>query len=148
MPNTAPKRAAPKKAPPPPAQTPRRTNNPPRVQSQELLFPEIGLEKYHFIQAARAFDNALKAEYGDQMTITRFEKILLEIQGRSELRPRLRLTDEMMALRHAYVEANRRRMEEALAFRQSLSLTPVVANLDATRVDDLFPKSKEKKEEK
>lgn len=138
------KAAAPKKAAGPPPRipstgtTPVQTNRP----RQEFLFPLVGKKRVAFIKAAKELDDALKGTYGSEMTISKFERILNEVRGRSDLKDKLFLEDSMMLLHHAFAKAKAESMDELVAFRQAFSPSPVISLPEITSVDDLFSQSK------
>lgn len=72
------------------------------------------------------------------MTISKFEKILVEIRGRADLRDKLYLEDEAIKLHQAYNAAKAASLDELVTFRQTYSTTPVTVAPDVTSVDDLF----------
>lgn len=138
------KAAAPKKAAGPPVR-PVQPGTVPASTSrsrQEILFPLVGKKRVAFIKAARELDDALKGTYGSDMTISKFERILNEVRGRSDLKDKLFLEDSMMLLHHAYAKAKAESMDELVAFRQSFSPSPVISLPEITSVDDLFSQSK------
>lgn len=138
------KTAAPKKAAVPPTRQgpPGGTPVNPNRSRQEILFPLVGRKRVAFIKAANELDSALKGTYGSEMTISKFERILIEVRGRSDLKDKLFLEDSMMKLHHAYAKAKAESMDELVAFRQSFSPSPVVTLPEITSVDDLFSQSK------
>lgn len=141
-----PKKAAPapKRAAVPPAGTLRQQGQtPPQPRPrQEILFPLVGKKRVAFIKVAQELDDFLKKTYGSEMTISKFEKILIEIRGRSELRDKLFLEDSALKLHSRYISAKAESMDELASFRQSFSPTPVTIVPDVTSVDDLFSQSK------
>lgn len=133
---------APKKQPPPKKPSPpppvRRDLAPAAKSKQEMLYPLIGKARVAFIKAARKLDELLKEEYGQEMTISRFEKILVEIRGHPELKDKLALDDNTLQHFATYVEAKQRSVDELAMFRQSYHTTPVQCVQGITKIDDLF----------
>lgn len=109
-----------------------------RPQQEESLFPLIGKKRVAFLQSAEKLDKLLKGTYGSEMTITKFEKILVEIKGRPELKDKLHLEDETLVAHCQYVDSKREANEELALFRQAFRAPPVPSVPEVSKVEDLF----------
>ncbi|MBE7956487.1 hypothetical protein ILP86_19460 [Microbacterium sp. R1] len=140
------KAPAPKKVPAPPKP---KGSNDPRLKGYNPKstkpsghggpsFSAVGKQRVAFIQAARCFDEYLKRVYGSNMTISQFERILLEVRGRPELRPMLFIEPEAIKLHVEYCAAKKRSEEEEATFKQTFATPSVAIAADITSIEDLF----------
>jgi hypothetical protein len=89
-----------------------------------------------FTRAARAYSEALTDEYGDQISISKFEAALAEIRGNSSLKDIVHLSEEIFALRGDYHKALEERREERDRLRKGVGTPKVPQQID--NVDDVF----------
>lgn len=139
----------PKKAvnpPRPKGNIPRPVGNAPRGPTNSgpggPIFSAVGKQRVAFVKAARDFDEYLKRVYGSNMTITQFERILIEVKGRADLRPMLYIEPEAIKLHVEYCTAKKRSEEEEATFRQTYATPSVAIAADIASVDDLFSTTK------
>lgn len=99
-------------------------------QKEEKDLPEwapIAVAHSRFHRAAKALDQRIKEEYSLTMTITEFEKIVLSLIGRADLRNKVHLSDSTLALLRDYQEAKKEKLAEILELKASFSTTPISA---------------------
>lgn len=134
-----PKKAVPtpRKAPGGPVPKAQASSAAPRPR-QEPLYPLVGKKKVEFNLLASSLDHELKRLYGQEMTISKFEKILIEVRGRADLKDKLYLTDEILKSHKDFVAARTAYQLEAADFRATYATTPVTVVPDVSSVDDLF----------
>lgn len=95
------------------------------VKKPGPLFHLIGKNRVAFIHAARRLSGVLERDYGPEVSISKFEKILGEVKGRSDLAEVIYLPQQTMDLYKVYLEAKSSMIEEQNLLRSSLA-TPVV----------------------
>jgi hypothetical protein len=91
----------------------------------------------HFIKLAREFSEDLHLLYGDEMSITKFGRILLELKGQKTLKDLVHLDDIVLQKHLAYNKAKKEMIEEQNLFRSSFSAQPVELT-ELETVQDLF----------
>lgn len=105
------------------------------------LYPLLGVKRVAFKQAAALLSQDLISKYGEEVTITKFEHILLEIRGRSDLRDKIYLEEYTLNLHKNYILAKAEMIEEQNMFAQSFHVIPRTAQLAVDNLDDLFSPS-------
>jgi hypothetical protein len=101
------------------------------------LYHLIGKEKVAFVRQASELSGVLRLTYGDEITITKFGRILLELQGRNDLKELIYLEQSTLDLFHEYEKQKQKMIEEQNLFKSSFS-TPPVQTVVALKVDDVF----------
>lgn len=104
----------------------------------EPLYPLLGVKRVAFKKAAQALSNYLSEHYGAEVTISCFSRALVEIRGRADLKGKIFLEDEGVALHKAYEAAKVEMIEEQQQFRQSYALVPVQTQALPDTADDIF----------
>jgi hypothetical protein len=100
-------------------------NKPIQAKKPEPLYHLIGKERVKFIKLARQFSEDLRHLYGDEMSITKFGRILVELKGQKALDDLIHLDQSMLDQFHAYQLAKRAMIEEQNSFKSSFS-TPLI----------------------
>jgi len=108
------------------------------VAKPEPLYPLIGINRVNFRKAASALSDYLTTTYGPEVSITKYEKILIEIKDRRDLQGRVHIQDHGLDLLRDYNIHKALMIEEQNAFRRSFALTPVQTITVATSVAELF----------
>jgi hypothetical protein len=101
------------------------------------LYHFIGKEKVAFIKLARQLSGVLDSTYGGEVTITKFGRILIELQGRKDLEDMVFLEQNTLDLFHAYEKQKQKMIEEQNLFKSSFS-TPPVQTVTAVEVSGIF----------
>jgi hypothetical protein len=101
------------------------------------LYHLIGKEKVAFVELASQLSGILRLTYGDEVTITKFGRILLELRGRNDLKGMVYLEQKTLTLFHAYEKQKQKMIEEQNLFKTSIS-TPPVQTFIAPKVDEIF----------
>jgi hypothetical protein len=110
---------------PPLALTTALKNKPIQARKPEPLYHLIGKKRVEFIKLARQFAEDLHHLYGDEMTITKFGRILVELRGQIALSAVVHLDQSLLDQYHAYAIAKREMIEEQNSFKSSYS-TPLI----------------------
>jgi hypothetical protein len=100
----------------------------------------------NFASAAEDLDIQLKATYGPQVSISQFERMLVELSGLTEEhRALVLLTKDTLNLYELYIRARKARDDERDAFRVSKDVASVESSLAFAQ--ELFSESKKEEEE-
>lgn len=109
----------------------------PPTRKSEPLFPLLGKERVKFVRIARDLSEVLVSTYGDQVSISKFEKILGEIRGREDLREKLDISQFILDKYQVYLAAKSAMIEEQNLLKNSFA-TPIVDLEQSLKVEDLF----------
>lgn len=72
------------------------------------------------------------------MTISKFERILVEVRGRSDLKGKIEIPQSAFEALGKYETAKKESLDELSAFRQAYSITAAVTVPEVTSLDDLL----------
>jgi hypothetical protein len=108
-----------------------------QAKKPEPLYPLLGKKRVNFIQVARALSEDLHLTYGDEMSITKFSRILVELQGQKALQDMVYLEQSLLDKFLAYQKAKQEMIEEQNLFRSSYS-TPSVGVVIPDKVSTIF----------
>jgi hypothetical protein len=114
-----------------------RVDKPIQVKKPEPLYPLIGTKRVAFIKQARVLSEVLRLTYGDEMTITKFGRILVELQGQKALQGMVYLEQETLEKFHAYQKCKLEMIEEQSSFKSSFS-TPSLGTVFPDKVETIF----------
>lgn len=104
-----------------------------QVKKPEPLYHLLGKERVKFIASARALSEVLHRTYGDEMSITKFSRILVELQGQTALSHLIDLDEKILALFSAYVDSKHKMIEEQKLFKSSYSTPPLEVAVPLTK---------------
>jgi hypothetical protein len=110
---------------------------PVQVKKPEPLFHLIGRKRVTFIKVARALAEDLRLVYGDEMTITKFGRLLVELQGQKSLQDLVYLEQSLLDSFHLYTKCKGEMIEEQNSFKSSYS-TPSFRMDVPVKVDNIF----------
>jgi len=113
---------------------------PPPVKKPEPLFHLMGKKRVTFVGVARELSEVLLDTYGEEMSISKFERILLELKGQETLKDKIYILDSLLSLHTKYLVAKKDMIEEQNLFKSSFSTKPV-ETVAATNVAELFASS-------
>jgi hypothetical protein len=110
---------------------------PAQAKKPEPLFHLIGTKRVAFIKAARVLSEDLRLTYGDEITITKFGRILLELRGQKSLQDMVYLEQKLLDEYHDYIVCKNDMIEEQNLFKSSFS-TPSIRMAIPDKVVDIF----------
>jgi len=118
------------------AKTPK-GDKPVQAKKPEPLFHLIGRKRVAFIEAARALSEDLHLVYGDEMSITKFGRILVELRGQNDLQGMVYLEQKLLDMFLLYEKTKEEMIEEQNLFKTSYS-TPSIQMTFPEKVEDIF----------
>jgi hypothetical protein len=110
---------------------------PVQVKKPEPLFHLVGTKRVAFIRAARVLSEDLRLTYGDEMSITKFGRILLELRGQKNLQDMVYLEQKLLDSYHFYMKCKNDMIEEQNLFKSSFS-TPSIKTEIPDKVINIF----------
>jgi hypothetical protein len=110
---------------------------PVQAKKPEPLFHLIGTKRVAFVKAARVLSEDLRLTYGDEMTITKFGRILLELRGQKNLQDMVYLEQKLLNMYHFYTKCKNDMIEEQNLFKSSFS-TPSIQTEIPDKVINIF----------
>jgi hypothetical protein len=121
-----------------PSDKPNQEHNPGfQAKKPEPLLHLMGVNRVKFLAFARQLSEVLHLTYGDEMSITKFGRILLELKGQKSLKDMVYLDQKTLDLYGSYLEAKNLMIEEQNRFRSSFS-TPTLETQVSLSKTDLF----------
>jgi hypothetical protein len=115
------------------------------------IYISMGKKRVQFLHDAAVLDKVLKDTYGSDFSISKFEKSLVELKGKSTLRDLIHLPNEILALHAVYISSKQQMVEESSVLKKSFLSAPIASSA-ITTTDELFaedaPPSKAKKDSK
>jgi hypothetical protein len=112
-------------------------DKPIQANKPEPLYPLIGTKRVAFLKVARALSEVLHLTYGDEMSITKFGRILVELRGQNSLRGLVFLEQKTLDMFLAYEKSKQEMIEEQNLFRSSYS-TPSVRVPIPDKISNIF----------
>jgi hypothetical protein len=101
----------------------------------------MGRKRVEFIGSARALSLVLSETYGSEMSISKFERALVELRAKKALKDKVFLTDALLQLHSAYVCAKSAMVDEQNLLRSTFSTVHVESSVDVLSVEELFAPS-------
>lgn len=130
--------------------TPQGGKNPPKsnksaapsgnASSQQSRAPSwtiMGKSSVRFVAAARSLSEHLHRTYGEEISISKFEKALIELRSKPELKDKIHLTDETLRLHVEYISSKKAKIEEQNLFKTTFSGIPVESH-EIRTLDDIW----------
>ena len=116
------------------------------VQHQPVYL-DMGVKRVLFLRVAAELDQVLKKTYGNGFSISKLEKSLIELKGKSSLKDLIHLPNDILALHADYLDKKEAMVEESSLLKKSFLATPVPSSSIKT-ADELFaePSSSNDKE--
>jgi hypothetical protein len=108
-----------------------------QAKKPEPLYHLLGKERVKFIGLARKFAEVLRLTYGDEMSINKFSRILVELQGQKSLSELIHLDQAMLDMFCAYNDAKHKMIDEQNSFKSSYSTPPLKIVVPSSK-EELF----------
>jgi hypothetical protein len=97
----------------------------------------MGRARVRFLSDASALSKVLHETYGPEFSISKFERALVELKGKSTLRDKIHLPDEFLALHSTYLCSKVAMLEETSSLKKTFLTAPIETSVIKT-ADDLF----------
>jgi len=101
------------------------------------VYLDMGKKRVQFLSDAADLDQVLKKTYGSSFSISKLEKSLIELKGKSALRDLIHLPNEILALHAVYLASKQAMVEESSLLKKSF-LTAPIAGRPISTADELF----------
>lgn len=101
------------------------------------VYLDMGKKRVQFLSDAADLDQVLKKTYGLSFSISKLEKSLFELKGRSTLRDLIHLPDEILALHAVYLGSKQSMVEESSLLKKSFLAAPIRGS-PITTANELF----------
>jgi hypothetical protein len=124
---------------------PQQDSSPNQAKKPEPLYHLIGKKRVAFLEVARVLAGDLHLTYGDEMSINKFGRILMELKGQTGLKELVYLEQKTLELFHKYEQMKQEMIEEQNAFRTSFSTSSLMADIPQ-KVIDIFDEEKSRRE--
>jgi len=111
------------------------------------VYLDMGKKRVQFLADASNLDQVLKKTYGISFSISKLEKSLIELKGKSSLRDLIHLPDEILALHAVYLQSKVAMVEESSLLKKSFLAAPIPSRPIST-ADELFATPSNSKDEK
>jgi hypothetical protein len=107
------------------------------VVLRQPVYLDMGKKRVQFLHNAAELDQVLKKTYGTSFSISKLEKSLIELKGKSALRDLIHLPNEILALHSAYLKSKVEMAEESSLLKKSFLAAPIASSAIFT-ADELF----------
>jgi hypothetical protein len=107
------------------------------VEKKAPIWFKMGKQRVKFNAIARSLSDNLRLIYGEDFSISHFEKALIELKGQTALQEKVEIGNGLLEMHNEYVVQKARMIEEQRLFSSSFQTKPVVAEI-ITSVNDLF----------
>lgn len=89
------------------------------------VYLDMGKKRVQFLADAQKLDQVLKKTYGMSFSISKLERALSELKGKSPLRDLIHLPDEILALHSVYIASKTEMVEESSLLKKSFLAEPI-----------------------